>query len=219
MVADAAKDAAPTKSNPTPSGIFALERASMAPSTRKAAPTIPAITSMLSLINLVMVSQLTATTAAKDAAPAIIMPIPSGMFALVITRIMPRASKAPATIVTITASDPCKVSAIRPQFSEAAPYTANAPATIRAMPIGIFAPEKVNTAPNARRAIPVNKVATAANPLLTVLVKSGAIPPLALAPPELSESPFIVFSSSKGAKYLLAFFAAEPTPSIAFCWS
>ena len=111
-----------------------------------------------------IVPQFTAAVAANPAAPATIKPIPSGMFAPLNARIAPTARSAPLTTAVTAPIGPFKAFEIVPQLIAITAANPTAPATIRPMPSGIFAPENVRIAPMASRAVLSSAVITPIGP-------------------------------------------------------
>ena len=180
----AASPIAPAIKRPIPSAGLAPEKVIIAPNTSKAALTSPIIIPICDFMVLVMVSQFAATTAANPTAPAIIRPIPRGMFVPLNTSRIPIARRAVLTIATISPRIPCKSVEIAPQFVLTASQIAIAPITISPIPRGIFAPENVNIAPSAKSAAPVNNSKIALRESSITPLKSGLIPPEAFPPPD-----------------------------------
>ena len=133
----------------------------------------------------------------------------------------PITSAAPPSIIRTLLIASSNGPSSAPQFSETTDTSPIAPAAIRNSPRGIFTPENARSAPSARRAPLTYAVNSSIFCLYSAVEKSsktGFIPSDAPAPvpPEAAPPPDSLLISSKLARDLLAFLAADPTPSTAF---
>ena len=151
-----ASDTAPAIIKPIPRGKFAPENVNTAPSTNSALPSSKAISETTCLILIVVLSQLIATVVAINAAPAIIRPIPSGIFAPENVNRAPITSRATESISKIPVILFCISVDMLPQLSATAAPSALAPTIIRPIPRGMFAPENARIAPTTNDAPPTS---------------------------------------------------------------
>ena len=93
-------------------------------------------------------------SAQRSAAPAAIRPMPRTMPAPVRAKIKPVTNMSDAPIAMIFPRGPCSFADIAFQFKAAAVPSAAAPATMRPMPSGMFAPEKARIAPITSSPVP-----------------------------------------------------------------
>ena len=129
-------------------------------------------------------------------------------------RIAPSTSAAPATRVKIFPMGPSICDFSVSQSSPAAAAMEAAPRAIRAMPRGMLTPEKVRIAPSTNAASPSS---SSSAPILLSISdrkppsKLGVMAPAASLPPLPEEELSLrIFSWSKDASCLLAFWAALP---------
>ena len=140
--------------------------------------------------------------------------IPSGTFTPVKARIAPRTREAMDTISYTLPIAPFICAFRVSQSSPAAAAIDAAPRAIRAIPRGILTPENVRIAPSTRNASP--RSSSSAPILLSISdmkppSKLGAMAPAASLPPLPEEELSLrIFSWSKDASCLLAFWAALP---------
>ena len=210
----ATRPAAPAAMRAIPSGSEIPENARIAPITSSAAARTAYIPAIGPVSSCLILSQFKAAAAARPAAPITINAIPRGRFAPVKARIAPRTSAAPETKVKIFPIEPSICSFNVSQSSPAAAAMDAAPNAIRAIPRGILTPEKARIAPSTRKASPSSSSRAPILPSISAInppSKLGVMAPAASLPPLPEEELSLrIFSWSKDASCLLAFWAALP---------
>ena len=140
-------EAAPAAIRATPSGIPTPVRQRITPRANIAAPAIMPISFSTLLILPTMESQLRATPATRDTAPAAIRAIPKGKATPVSAKIAPTAIRAAPTAIPISFRTALIFCVKAPQLREAVAIIPTAPAAIIAIPRGVATPVKARIAP------------------------------------------------------------------------
>ena len=147
-------DTAPAAISAIPRGVATPEKARIRPRAIKAPPTIAVMSAITSFNCFGILSQAKAAALAIEAAPRAMRAIPKGINAPDTTRITPRASNAPPMIPIRVAKTSVSFPSRNFQLIVAAVASETAPAAIKAIPRGTFAPEKVRNAPRTNKKPP-----------------------------------------------------------------
>ena len=190
-------EAAPAAIKATPSGIPTPVRQRMTPRASIAAPATMPISLSTPLILLTMESQLRATPATRDTAPAAISAIPSGNATPVNARIAPTAIRAAPTAIPISFRTALIFSVIAPQLREAVAIIPTAPAAIIAIPSGVATPVRARIAPIPIKAPLTIEVIVEIEPLRSPVMESqlrATADTMEIAPAAIMPTPRGIFT-------------------------
>ena len=174
--------------------IVVFAPSSFSPTQPLNSPNLSAIALKPSETLLLMESQLRATPATSEPAPAAIRATPRGIPTPVRQRITPRASIAAPAIIPISLSTLLILPTILSQFKATPATRETAPAAIRAIPKGNATPDKARIAPTAIRAAPTAIPIS----LSTALIFSVIAPQLREAVAMIPTAPAAIMAIPRG---------------------